>query len=533
MKVEKKQERRVEEPQSQLAQDMAALGIQPTKQISHPSLKMSKTGSSVAASIPSVPISRTSSTPSIKRKKLDLKEEYAKRAQGKEVLNLVVVGHVDAGKSTLMGHLLYKLDDSLSKTLRKYEKEAERIKKGSFVFAWMLDETEEERNRGVTIDVAQSGFETEKRRYVVLDAPGHRDFVPNMISGTSQADIALLVVDAKDFESGFEQGGQTKEHALLVRSLGVGRVVVVVNKMDSIDWKQERYKEIKDKIGTFLGGQVGFKKESVSWIPVSGYQGENLIERKEIGWYNGPCLVELLGKCISVCIKGANSKDKFDVPKRPIDGPFRMCIADCFKGGMSGSSTVTVSGRIESGGVQIGDSVLIMPSNLVASVKSMDMNSDLVRWGVAGDTCMVTLTGVDISAVGSGFILCDPERPVPVTTHFQARIVTFDLTIPLIPGVPVVFHHQSLTEPGTICKLDALLDRTTGEVIKKKPRVLTKNVAALVEIKVDRPVCVELFRDVKGLGRFTLRNESMTVAAGIVTEILVYEKGRIVEEMKE
>lgn len=200
---------------------------------------------------------------------------------------------------------------------------------------------------------------------------------------------------------------------------------------------------------------------------------------------------------------------------------------------MSGSSTVTVSGRIESGGVQIGDSVLIMPSNLVASVKSMDMNSDLVRWGVAGDTCMVTLTGVDISAVGSGFILCDPERPVPVTTHFQARIVTFDLTIPLIPGVPVVFHHQSLTEPGTICKLDALLDRTTGEVIKKKPRVLTKNVAALVEIKVDRPVCVELFRDVKGLGRFTLRNESMTVAAGIVTEILVYEKGRIVEEMKE
>ena len=279
---------------------MAALGLEPTKQISHTSLKMIKTVSSTAASMHSVPISRTSSTPSIKRKKLDLKEEYTKRSQGKEVLNLVVVGHVDAGKSTLMGHLLYKLDSSLQKTLRKYEKEAERIKKGSFVFAWVLYETEEERNRGVTIDVAQSGFETDKRRYVVLDAPGHRDFVPNMISGTSQADIALLVVDAKDFESGFEQGGQTKEHALLVRSLGVGRVVVVVNKMDSIEWKQERYEEIKDKIGTFLAGQVGFKKESVSWIPASGYLGENLSERKQLDWYDGPCLIELLGTSDSV-----------------------------------------------------------------------------------------------------------------------------------------------------------------------------------------------------------------------------------------
>ncbi|KAJ3287616.1 HBS1-like protein [Borealophlyctis nickersoniae] len=465
---------------------------------------MSRTGSS------------TGSRGSKQAKRINVVEEYKKRVAEKDNLNLVVVGHVDAGKSTLMGHLLYLLGEVNERTMKKYERDAEKMKKSSFAFAWVLDETDEERSRGVTIDVAITKFETPNRKFTLLDAPGHKDFIPNMISGASQADVAILVVDSTygEFETGFDLGGQTREHAILIRSLGVNQLIVAVNKLDVTNWSKERFDQISEKLTTFLA-QVGFRKQKVWFIPTSGFTGENLKSRTAEdlkAWYSGPTLVEQI--------------DAFEIPQRPIERPFRLSVADLFKGGLgTGGGTVSVSGRIESGNVQAGDSVAVMPINELGVVRAIEMNVESVKWAAAGDNVVVSLSGLDILHLSTGNVLCDPSALIPVTSHFRAQIVTFDIQIPLTIGVPVVLHQQSLTEPATISRFVATLNKSTGEIAKKNPRVLTKNVTATVEIKVSRPICIETFKDSKELGRFMLRSGSTTVAAGIVLEILSYEKG--------
>jgi len=244
------------------------------------------------------------------RQQIDVKAELEKRQGGKQLLNLVVIGHVDAGKSTLMGHMLY-------------EQESKKAGKASFAYAWVLDETGEERERGVTMDVGMTKFETTTKVITLMDAPGHKDFIPNMITGAAQADVAVLVVDASrgEFEAGFETGGQTREHGLLVRSLGVTQLAVAVNKMDQVNWQQERFQEITGKLGHFLK-QAGFKESDVAFIPTSGLSGENLITRSQSSeltkWYKGLCLLEQI--------------DSFKPPQRSIDKPFRLCVADVFKG---------------------------------------------------------------------------------------------------------------------------------------------------------------------------------------------------------
>lgn len=294
-------------------------------------------------------------------KRVNVAEEYQKRSGEKPKLNLVVIGHVDAGKSTLMGHFLYDLGQVNERTMRKFERDSQKIGKGSFAFAWVLDETGEERDRGITMDIATNHFETEHRQFTLLDAPGHRDFIPNMISGTAQADAAILVVDASTnaFEAGFDAGGQTKEHAVLARSLGVQQLIVAINKLDMADWSQDRFKEIEAKLGAYLY-QVGFRKSNVIFVPVSGLTGENLVKRSEIAqltsWYNGPSLVEQI--------------DKFDAPTRLLDKPLRMRVTDFFKGGIGSSGGVSVAGNIESGTVQVGEQVMIVPGNEVGFVKS-------------------------------------------------------------------------------------------------------------------------------------------------------------------
>eukprot|EP00003_Mantamonas_plastica_P011739 TRINITY_DN2156_c0_g1_i2.p1 TRINITY_DN2156_c0_g1~~TRINITY_DN2156_c0_g1_i2.p1 ORF type:complete len:483 (+),score=168.05 TRINITY_DN2156_c0_g1_i2:1019-2467(+) len=264
-----------------------------------------------------------------------VQKAIAEYAEDKARVNMVVVGHVDAGKSTMMGHLLYQIGSVAKQDLRKFEKESKQIGKGSFHFAWVMDNEDEERERGVTIDVGVRSFETDSKEITLLDAPGHRDFIPNMINGASQADVAILVVNAAEgeFESGFHDGGQTKEHAMLVRSLGVSDLVVAVNKMDIVDWSQERYLSIVAEVSEFLKSS-GFKDE-VDFVPVSGFTGENLVANtadalKE--WYDGPTLLERI--------------DKFSPPLRPLDIPLRMPISDLYKGS---GNTVVVIGRVESG----------------------------------------------------------------------------------------------------------------------------------------------------------------------------------------
>ncbi|KAI9206512.1 HBS1-like protein-like protein [Polychytrium aggregatum] len=456
-----------------------------------------------------------------KKNKIDVAEEYNKRKSTKDSLNLIIVGHVDAGKSTLMGHMMCLLGEVSDRALKKNQHEAEKIKKGSFSFAWVLDATEEERNRGVTIDVAEMKFETPNRQFTLLDAPGHRDFIPNMIAGACQADVAILVVDSSpgEFEAGFDLGGQTREHALLVRALGVTQLIVAVNKLDMMEWSQERYDEICKKLGAFLV-HAGFKKQKLTYIPTSGWLGENLVKREEPllnKWYKGQTLIGQL--------------DQLEAPTRMIDRPLRMSVSDFFKGGL-GTGTggdVSVSGRIDCGSVQLKDEVLVMPINEVAVVKAIECNHESVKWAVAGDSVTISLSGIDSQHVKKGNVLCQVGHPIPITRKIRAQIVTFDISRPLTIGVPVVFHTQSLAEAGSIKSLISILDKATGEVVKKRPRALTKNLTAEVEIELLRPLCLEKSADNKFFGRFTLRCGSQTVAAGLVMDILAYENAGDVE----
>ncbi|KDR18612.1 HBS1-like protein isoform X2 [Zootermopsis nevadensis] len=440
--------------------------------------------------------------------KVDILAHYQQeRGQSKEQLHMVVIGHVDAGKSTLMGHLLYSLGQVNKKIMHKYEQESKKLGKQSFVYAWILDETGEERSRGITMDIGQSKFETKTKVVTLLDAPGHKDFIPNMITGATQADVALLVVDATrgEFETGFESGGQTREHALLVRSLGVCQLGVVVNKLDTVSWSQERFEEVVGKLGAFLR-QAGFRESDVTFVPCSGLTGENLIsppsECMLLQWYKGPCLLDVI--------------DKFKSPERPITKPFRLSVNDIFKGTGSG---FCVSGRVETGMVQVGDKVLVQPQNEGAVIKALNIDDVAVQVAFAGDHVSATLSGIDMQNVSVGYILCDPMQPIPVTSHFEARIVVFNVKLPITKGYSVILHHQSLLEQAVVTKLVAQLHKSSGEVIKRRPRCLVRNSNAVVELETSHPICLELYKNIKELGRFMLRVGGITVAAGLVTQI--------------
>ncbi|KAM3855089.1 HBS1-like protein isoform 1-T1 [Vipera latastei] len=441
------------------------------------------------------------------RQQLDIKAELEKRQGGKHLLNLVVIGHVDAGKSTLMGHLLYLLGNVNKRTMHKYEQESKKAGKASFAYAWVLDETGEERQRGVTMDVGMTKFETKTKIITLMDAPGHKDFIPNMITGAAQADVAVLVVDASrgEFEAGFETGGQTREHGLLVRSLGVTQLAVAVNKMDQVNWQQERFQEIVNKLGQFLK-QAGFKESDVAYIPTSGLGGENLVTKSQTSelakWYTGKCLLEQI--------------DSFKSPQRSVDKPFRLCVSDVFKDQGSG---FCVTGKIEAGYVQVGERLLVMPPNETCTVKGIALHEQPVDWAAAGDHVSLTLTGMDIIKINVGCIFCCPKEPIKTCTRFRARVLIFNIEIPITKGFPVLLYFQTVSEPATIRKLLSVLHKSTGEVAKKKPKCLTKGQNALIELQTQRPIALELYKDFKELGRFMLRYGGSTIAAGVVVEI--------------
>ncbi|KAK2168907.1 hypothetical protein LSH36_13g08047 [Paralvinella palmiformis] len=397
-----------------------------------------------------------------KREKQHVQAMYDRRNEdSKAHLNLVVIGHVDAGKSTMMGHVLYQLGFVNKKVMHKHEQEAKKMGKASFAYAWVLDETEEERSRGVTMDVAQTRFETDSKVVTLLDAPGHKDFIPNMITGAAQADVAILVVNATrgEFETGFDMGGQTREHAMLIRSLGVSQLLVAVNKMDTVDWSQVRYDEIVKKLGTFLK-QTGFKEADVSYVPCSGLIGENLTKPSKIpelcSWYNGPCVVQQI--------------DQFRSPERLIDKPLRLSVTDIFKGQGAGFS---VAGTIQAGCVQPTDKVLVMPQAELATVKAILVDEAPAQMAFAGDSVIFTLVGIEMTNIAIGSIVCDRNEPIRASTRFQARVVIFNIDIPITKGFPVEVHYQSLTEPGQVRRLISQLHKSTGEVVKKKPRCAT------------------------------------------------------------
>lgn len=440
----------------------------------------------------------------------------------KKRINVVIIGHVDAGKSTLMGHLLYQSGTIDDKIIHKYKRESQQIGKSSFHYAWVMDQNAEERQRGITMDIGVKHFDTEHKHVTILDAPGHRDFVPKMITGAVQADMAILVVGAStgEFEAGFKEGGQTREHLILVRSLGVSHILVAVNKMDMVEWSQERFNQIRTELLLFLKqiGLVDGKGESSSnifFVPVSGLNGDNLVTRSpdKATWYDGPSLTELIDAY-------EPSRDELDQQK-----PVRISISDVYKSMHSG---MTVSGKVESGMLTVNQTILLAPIKALCNVKSITRDGGhIVQAAYTGDNVEVGLTSNDFdleTTLSVGQILCDVDRPIPLTNRFLGRIIIFDLEIPLTNGSQCQLHLQHIEVAATISKIVCTLNRQL-EVIKKKPRVLTKNNFAVVEITViDNPICVELYSNYKSFGRFMLRMGNKTIAAGIVTELKKIKK---------
>jgi elongation factor 1 alpha-like protein len=445
-------------------------------------------------------------------------DEYRRRErEGKAELSLVVVGHVDAGKSTLMGRMLLELGSLSQREYSSNERASQKIGKGSFAYAWALDSSEEERERGVTIDVAQDHFSTTHRTFTLLDAPGHRDFIPNMISGAAQADSALLVVDSilGAFEAGFGPNGQTREHALLVRSLGVQQLVVVVNKLDAVGYSQERYNEIVTKVKPFLTS-CGFDAAKLRFVPCGGSVGENLAVREEGGdlskWYDGPTLVEVL--------------DKLEPPARLLDGPLRLPVTNVFKGQTAIASGVGVSGRVVSGIVQIGDRLRPVPGDESGMVRAIEVDSEAVPWAVAGANATVYLSGIDQIQIAVGAVLCSSSQPIALCDSFTAQVLVFEPTYPLVAGTSIELFHHSANIPATLTELVAILDKTTGAVAKAKPRVLTKGSTAIVRVAVkaggaagqSSGIPIEDAKSNKEMARVLMRMNGETVAAGIVME---------------
>ncbi|EGG21453.1 Hsp70 subfamily B suppressor 1 [Cavenderia fasciculata] len=446
---------------------------------------------------------------SINRKKEleNLVHENFTSKETKSSLNMVVIGHVDAGKSTTMGHLLFKVGAVDQRTIAKFERESLAIGKGSFHFAWVLDEHTEERERGVTMDVCVRYFETKHRRVTLLDAPGHRDFVPNMISGATQADVGVLLINASEFESGFCEEGQTREHAVLAKSLGIVQLIVAINKMDMIDWNQQRYQYIVDTLTVFLTS-IKFTEANLRFVPISGFKGDNLIEKSSnSNWYNGQSLVDLI--------------DTFSIGERLINKPFRMGINDIYKSTSKGS--VSVGGKVEAGVIGVGDKLLISPGQEICTIKAIKRANMDSEWAVGGDNVDLGLSVDVATAIRVGSILCDPEKPIKTARVFQAQIVTFTVPVPITNGYQAVFHAHAMEEPATITKLVSLMDNAGG-VSKKNPRCVGDSASAVVEITLSRPACLELYSNYRQLGRFTLRESGKTIAAGIITMFLDKKK---------
>ncbi|XP_060205535.1 uncharacterized protein LOC132633261 isoform X1 [Lycium barbarum] len=425
-------------------------------------------------------------------------------------LNLAIVGHVDSGKSTLSGRLLHLLGRISQKEMHKYEKEAKQQGKGSFAYAWALDESAEERERGITMTVGVAYFNTKCYRVVLLDSPGHRDFVPNMISGATQADAAILVIDASvgAFEAGIDAtGGQTREHAQLIKSFGVDQIIIAVNKMDAVGYSKERFDAIKKQLGSFLRA-CKFKDSSVAWIPLSAMANQNLVtgpsESRLLSWFRGPCLLDAI--------------DSLQPPQRDYSKPFLMPICDVVRAQSQGQ--VSICGKLERGALQTGNKVLVMPFREMATVRSLERDSQVCNAAKAGDSVTINLQGIDANHVMAGGVLCHPEFPVPVANHLELKVLILDNVVPILIGSQLEFLVHHAKEVARVVRIVSLLDPKTGKETKKSPRCLLAKQNAVIEVVLQGMVCIDEHSNCKALGRVSLRSSGRTVALGLVTRVI-------------
>lgn len=423
----------------------------------------------------------------------------------KEHLNMIVTGHIDNGKSTTMGHFLMDLGVVDERTIAQHAKESEETGKGdTFKYAWVMDNIKDERSRGITIDLAFKKFETPKYFFTLIDAPGHRDFVKNMITGASEADCAILVLSAKEGETdtAVAPGGQAREHAFLLKTLGVSQIILAINKMDDSKFSEDAYKAAKDK-GEKLVKSVGYKIENVPAIPISGWTGDNLVKKSEnMPWYSGKTLLE--------------SFDDFKVPEKPTGKPLRLPIQDVYS--ITGVGTVPV-GRVETGTMKPNDKIIVMPSGAVGEIKSIETHHQEMPSATAGDNIGFNLRGIEKKDIKRGDVLGTPDNPPSVAKEFKAQIIVINHPTAIAPGYTPVMHCHTAQVAATISAFESKINPATGAAEQENPKFLKVGDSAIVRIRPVRPTCIETFQEFPEMGRFALRDMGSTIAAGIVKEI--------------
>jgi len=427
-------------------------------------------------------------------------------------VNLVVIGHVDAGKSTTTGHLIYKCGGIDKRTIEKFEKEAAELGKASFKYAWVLDNLKAERERGITIDIALWKFESPKFYFTVIDAPGHRDFIKNMITGTSQADVAILVIDSSvgGFEAGISKDGQTREHALLAFTLGVKQMIVALNKMDdvSVKYGEARYKEIKQEVAGYLK-KVGYKPMKIPFVPISGWMGDNMIDKStNMPWYKGPYLLEAL--------------DNVTPPKRPVDKPLRLPLQDVYK--IGGIGTVPV-GRVETGVLKPGMVVTFAPAQLSTEVKSVEMHHESLPEAVPGDNVGFNVKNVSVKDLRRGYVASDSKNdPAKGAASFYAQVIIMNHPGQISAGYSPVLDCHTAHVACKFSELNQKMDRRSGKVLEENPKFVKSGDACMTTLIPTKPLCVETFSEYPPLGRFAVRDMRQTVAVGVIKAVTKAEK---------
>jgi len=440
---------------------------------------------------------------------------------GKEKVHIsvVVVGHVDSGKSTTTGHLIYKCGGIDKRTIEKFEKESSEMGKGSFKYAWVLDKLKAERERGITIDIALWKFETTKFYVTVIDAPGHRDFIKNMITGTSQADCAVLIVAAGtgEFEAGISKNGQTREHVLLCFTLGVKQLICAVNKMDSTEpkYSEARFTEITKEVRAYVK-KVGYNPDAVPMVPISGFHGDNMLEKStNMDWW----------KTQKIDTKGSkftyetlfDALDNINPPTRPLDKALRLPLQDVYK--IGGIGTVPV-GRVETGIIKPGMVVNFAPNGPTTEVKSVEMHHEALSEAVPGDNVGFNVKNVSVKEVKRGNVCSDSKNdPAKEAANFDAQVIVLNHPGQIQAGyAPVLDCHTA----HIACKFSELLtkiDRRTGKSLEDNPKFVKSGDSCMVRMVPSKPMCVESFSAYPPLGRFAVRDMKQTVAVGVIKAV--------------
>jgi len=418
-------------------------------------------------------------------------------AKEKPHINIVFVGHVDHGKSTTVGRLMYDSCNLDEQALRKLKEKAKELGKAGFEFAFVMDNLKEERERGLTIDLQHKKFVSQKYEYTIIDAPGHKDFIKNMITGASQADVAFLVVAASEGVM-----AQTKEHAWLCRTLGVGQMGVLVNKMDTVKYDEAKFNKVKEEVSNLLK-TAGFKIDEIPFIPISGLQGDNVAKKSEnMDWYKGPTVLEQL--------------DNFKEPEKPTELPLRLPIQDVFN--ITGIGVVPV-GRVETGVMKVGDRVIVVPARegtgVTGEVKTIEMHHEQIKQAEPGDNVGFNVRGIGKKDIARGDVLGHEDNPPTVVKEFTAQIVVLNHPTVITAGYTPVFHIHTAQVACQFEKIEKTINPATGETIAENPDFIKNGEAAIVKIKPTKPLVIEKQAEIPHMARFAIRDAGSTVAAGM------------------